>query len=308
MTDVADPENRTRRSRRALSSDAAAFAEDRRLGMLHLRLGGLALARAELEDLHRRGALDTATLAGLAEARWRSGDLEAAAAAAASHLAGGGMAPIALVIAAEGAAATGRPGEARAHVDALGTMSATELEHLFAGMPRRAHWPSAPSAPIGPPDTLFGVDGAGRPGAGSATATNRVAAGPISSDGVVSPDGHPVMAGLWGDDESALVDRAASRAPRPPAEPEDELAIAREELGSGNAGEVARGLTRLALVLRLDPTFAPVILDAVGPRREVDALLLRGDACRLLGRHLEAEAAFAAAGRLLDGPGSGQPA
>jgi hypothetical protein len=35
-----------------------------------------------------------------------------------------------------------------------------------------------------------------------------------------------------------------------------------------------------------------MVLDAVHMRREPAAVLLRGDAERLLGRHLEAEAAF----------------
>ena len=42
-------------------------AEDLRLARLHLRLGMLAAARAELEDLEHRGALNNEGLASLAE-------------------------------------------------------------------------------------------------------------------------------------------------------------------------------------------------------------------------------------------------
>jgi hypothetical protein len=42
------------------------------------------------------------------------------------------------------------------------------------------------------------------------------------------------------------------------------------------------------------------VLDAVALRREPTAALVRGDAQRLLGRHLEAEAAFDAAADSLE--------
>ena len=78
-------------------------------------------------------------------------------------------------------------------------------------------------------------------------------------------------------------------------DPIAEVGQAREELGT----KPEQALLRLALVLRADPTLAPAILDAISLRREPAAALLRGDAERLLGRHLEAEAAFdVAAGTL----------
>ena len=49
---------------------------------MHLRLGSLALARAELEALASHGILDDDGLLDLAEARWRTGDLPAAGEAA----------------------------------------------------------------------------------------------------------------------------------------------------------------------------------------------------------------------------------
>jgi hypothetical protein len=278
---------------------AADLAEDRRLATLHLRLGDLALARAELEDLHRRAALDAPGLADLAEARWRSGDLDGAEAAASDHLVAGGSRPIAHAIAAEAATAAGRPGEARVHVEALGPVDTEALEHLFAGMPRRAFWPSAPNAPIEPPDTMFGVDRRRAPDR-RRPASERLVAAPMRRPEPLPTADQPETARLWGDDEPGLVDPAAAR-PRPAA-PAEELARAREELASGDPAASARGLARLSLVLRLDPALAADVLGALGHGRDAATMLVRGDACRLLGRTLEAEAAFAAAARALDEP------
>jgi hypothetical protein len=279
---------------------AADLAEDRRLATLHLRLGELALARAELEDLHRRAALDAPGLADLAEARWRSGDLHAAEAAARDHLAAGGSRPIARAIAAEAATAAGRPGEARVHVEALGPMDAEALEHLFAGMPRRAFWPSAPNAPIEPPATMFGLDRARGPGRGR-PAAERLTAAPSPHADAPPPVDHPQMARLWTDDEPSLVDPGVA-ARRRPAAPAEELARGREEMASGDPAASARGLVRLSLVLRLYPALAADVLGALGHGRDAATMVVRGDACRLLGRTLEAEAAFAAAARALDDP------
>lgn len=207
--------------------------------------------------MFRRGDLDEEGLADLAEARWRTGDIDAAAAAAAEHLALGGTRPISLVIAAEAAAVTGRPGEAEAHVAALRGATAGTLDELFAGIPRHAVWPAAAGSPGGTPDAPIGPE----------------------------PDA-----------------RAARRAPARPVSISDELSRAREELGSTVPGAAARGVARLALVLHQDPALAPAVLKALEHRRDAAALLVRGDAYRLLGRHLEAEAALAAAGRALDAP------
>ncbi|HYN70582.1 MAG TPA: hypothetical protein VEX41_10280, partial [Candidatus Eisenbacteria bacterium] len=56
--------------------------DDVRLARIHLRLGMLSIARAELEDLERRAALGRRDQAVLAEARWRTGEAGGAAAAA----------------------------------------------------------------------------------------------------------------------------------------------------------------------------------------------------------------------------------
>ena len=277
----------------AAAMHAAATREDRRLATLHLRLGGLFLARAELEDLRRRGELDASGLAELAEARWRGGDLNGAADAAAEHLAAGGSRAISRVIAAEAAAASGHPVEARQHVEALGVVDGVALDRIFGGMPRRAFWPSAPNAPVGI-DELAAEQ---RAASDTRPAWSRMG----GSDGGRLSDGQPTMAGLW-DDEPSMGNRQAARSPSKSAEPAEELARARDELESEDAEHIARGLARLALVLRLDPMLAPAVLDAVGQRREATALLLRGDAYRLVGRRLEAEAAFGAAARALERP------
>jgi len=306
--DISGRPKRPVRSRRASSpvtEVAASLAEDRRLAALHLRLGDLALARAELEHLHVQAKLDTAGLADLAEARWRSGDLESAAAAAADHLAAGGARPIARVIAAEAAAIAGRPGEARAQVDALGAVGAEEIEVMFAGMPRHAFWPFAPNVPVGPPDTLFGADRVRRSRSGPVVMGERDAA--VAAGRAEGPSPEPAMAGLWGDDETPTSAPASAAEARSAESPAESFARARLELGSANAAEADRGLARLALVLRLDPTLAPAVLDALGPRRDVAALLLRGDAYRLLGRRLEAEASLSATAQALDAPDSRRP-
>jgi hypothetical protein len=312
---------------------------DVRLAWLHLRLGMLAPAAAELEELHHRGALDRDGLAALAEVRWRTGNLDAAGEAARAHRAAGGVEPIATIVAAEAAAAAGDVATARQLVDGLRRLDAATLDALFAGMPRKASWPAAPSEPApvsstaarssGPATAAEPGAGLGVGGAGSAPVTGQ---GPTNATRSV-PGPSEVMAltpELWpagsGSEPEAASTGAgggtaaagspaarATRAgpgspvipagrwveparPRGHADPDAELQLAREELD----GAPERGLLRLALVLRLDPTLAPDVLDALRLRREPLAALLRGDAERLVGRHLEAEAAFADAAESIE--------
>lgn len=301
-------------------------ADQIRLARLHLRVGLLALALAELEDLERRHLLSGADRALLAEARWRTGDTDGAADAARAHLDAGGSEPVVICIAAEAAAADGRPGEARSLMDRLGLPDAATLDALFAGMPRRAFWPSAPAEPT-EADTLFGEapgsgDRAGRP-ARPERGTPRVEstrsavapAGPAPRTSAISGPAEVLEAtsqGLWPDvpavgvgdagvagdagaDLAATGAGASTRqrtsAPSFHQDPVVELALARQEL----AAHPDRAMLRLALILRIDPTLAPAVLDAILVRTEPAAVILRGDAQRLLGRHLEAEAAFASA-------------
>src|SRR3954469_2097220 len=86
---------------------------DRRLAAVHLRMGQLELARAELEALAGAGQLDDDGLLALSEARWRTGDLTGAGEAAQGCLAGGGGTPGGVGLAAEAAPAVGKPAEAR---------------------------------------------------------------------------------------------------------------------------------------------------------------------------------------------------
>jgi tetratricopeptide (TPR) repeat protein len=226
---------------------------DVRIARVHLRLGQLTLARAELEDLNRRELLDAASLAALAEARWRTGEVALAADAAQAHIDAGGTDDVALCIAAEAAAVDGRPDDARALMERLPASDPVALDALFAGMPRRAFWP----------------------------------AGPVDRSPVV--DETPTQ---------AYRNLAAERRTKGQLDPTAELSRARAELDS----RPDRAFLRLALVLRHDPTLAPLVLAALHLRREPAAALLRGDAQRLLGRHLEAEAAFDAAAESLEAP------
>jgi len=288
-----------------------------RLARLHLRVGMLVLARSELEDLERRGLLDAAVRSSLAEARWRSGDMEDAAAAARAHLDAGGDDPVALCIAAEAAAADGRPGEARALIDQLGPPDAATLDALFAGMPRRAFWPSIGGDPM-TTETLFGdagdlADASRRERQGPPS--DRRAAPRAASTSREQPGSSPTVRtvpgprevfestdpGLW-PEGAAVAEDAHGTGPSLDIDPLLELAQAREELST----DAERGLVRLSLVLRIDPTLAPAVLDAISLRREPAAELIRGDAQRLLGRHLEAEAAFARTADWLDHPAAGK--
>ena len=288
-----------------------------RLAVLHLRIGMLVLARSELEDLERRGLLDALGRAWLAEARWRSGDMEDAATAARAHLDAGGDDPVALCIAAEWAAAEGRPGEARALIDRLGPPDAATLDALFAGMPRRAFWPSIGGDPT-TTETLFGEAShlveAGRhdrqgPTERRAplqeTSADRDQTGSSSSVRTV-PGPREVFEstdpGLWPEGAAAAEGAHPGTGPSLDIDPLLELAQARAELST----DAERGLVRLSLVLRIDPTLAPAVLDAISLQREPAAELIRGDAQRLLGRHLEAEAAFARTADWLDHPATGK--
>lgn len=233
---------------------AQAHADDIRIARVHLRLGQLTLARAELEALHARDKLDPMTLATLAEARWRTGDAAAAAQAAQTHLDAGGSDDIALCIAAEAAAVDGRPDDARAFMDRLPASDAAALDALFAGMPRRAFWPAGPvernPVTVDPPTEVYRQS--------FVTQTERRKKGGF--------------------------------------DPNAELTRARAELEA----KPEKAFLRMALVLRHDPALAPLVLAALNLRREPAAALLRGDAQRLLGRHIEAEAAFDAAADSLE--------
>lgn len=320
-TPAADPGGASSASARAAVASQA--ADDVRLARVHLRLGQLTLARAELEDLLRRDLLDAASLASLAEARWRTGEGAAAADAAQAHIDAGGTDAVALCIAAEAAAAEGRPADARALMDLLGASDAVSLDVLFAGMPRRAVWPAGPvdrsdldelrregSRDMAPgrrqrPPT--------RPAAAGGMGLEHDAGAAVDARAIPGPREVLEAAGAWKGRSSRSVtptsgqvvarsdargSHTGERRMKGQLDPAAELARAHAELES----RPDRAFLRLALVLRHDPTLAPMVLETLHLRREPTAALLRGDAQRLLGRHLEAEAAFDAAAESLEVP------
>jgi hypothetical protein len=295
-------------------SNADALRHDLRIARVHLRLGQLTLARAELEDLLARDALDTPGLAALAEARWRTGEGVLAADAALAHLEAGGSDDVALCIAAEALAADGRSTEARELMDRLPVADATRLDALFAGMPRRAFWPAGPVDRSDLDDlrreaearTAYGRRAAagGRNGGGTTGAERRTVPGPRE---VLEATGDTA----WQEAVRRSHEETQVYTSRPPAErparrrrakgqldPVAELARARVELDSSPE----QAMLRLSLVIRHDPTLAPTVLEVLRLRREPMAALVRGDAQRLLGRELEAEAAFDAAAESLEVP------
>ena len=81
-------------ARRTVDADGDR-SSDLALARLHLRLGSLGLARAELEGMAGSGVLDDEGLVDLAEARWRTGDLAGAGEAASAALAAGNEAVVA---------------------------------------------------------------------------------------------------------------------------------------------------------------------------------------------------------------------
>jgi hypothetical protein len=254
-----------------------------RIARLHLRMGSLSLARAELEAYAGRGALDEDALADLAEARWRTGDLAGAGEAAAALLETGRPDPLSMVIAAEAVAAQGRPGEAR-------RLAARALEHLgapldqvFAGIARSSIWPSDPLA-----------------GARPAPPAMVESEGPASS--VAGED-------VPGADARSVAPASVAPASVSPASVGASAAVADAAvvLAAGMAaldrGAVAPAVTALGLAMRLDPSAAGLVLAALGsgPWDDPALALLAGDALAELGRETEARAVWAAAAAAAEG-------
>jgi hypothetical protein len=109
-----------------------------RLARIHLRTGSLTTARAQLESLAGRNQLDTAGTLDLAEARWRTGDLQGAGDAAGVYLAANGGEALGLVIAAEAASLGIREAEARGYMEQARLRTLTSFDAIFAGIPRRS--------------------------------------------------------------------------------------------------------------------------------------------------------------------------
>ena len=264
------------------------------LARAHLRLGSLTLARAELEALDASGRLDTDGMLDLAEARWRTGDLVAADAAANTVLATDEPGPLALLIAAEAAAVDGRPGEARRLASRAIELAGGSIDALFAGMPRAGVWPTDAAEPAPIAGTLFhretGNWSVTTPPGERAQATAGFEGVPVAV--VAAPRGPEVgyatttTLTLWGGDAGSEIEAASQ------PEPTEELQAARAALANGALDEAA---LRFSLALRAAPALAPAILEATGGARSAALILVRGDAYRSLGHEMESRQAYAVA-------------
>jgi hypothetical protein len=274
---------------------------DLALARAHLRLGSLALARTELEILAGVGELDGPGRVDLAEVRWRTGDLVRAGEAATEALAVFGDEPVALVIAAESAAALGRPNEARRLAMRAMDVLGGPVDAIFAGMPRSAVWPADAAEPPPTTATLFQQEPIAAPARRVGDSDTLVASTlrASTSDPVTGgqPSRSPVTPGFW--DVDAGVEPVAPEVP----DPAEELEAAARALGAGALDEAA---LRFALTLRLAPALAPAVLEAtegvagrgsvVGSSPAGPALsVVRGDAFRLVGLEMEARRAYAMA-------------
>ncbi len=241
---------------------AGSAVAEARIAQLHLRVGMLGLARAELETLAARGSLDVPALADLAEVRWRTGDLVGAGEAADAHLQAGGEELVALCVAAEAAATAGRAADARELAVRALSRGRDRLDDVFAGQPRSAIWP--------PDAAREGLSA--RPGTGAPDA--------------IAPAGAPSVGP--GAAPSAELDDVQSR-------------IARGDV-EGTATRLALILRDRPVLAPAVLAVADEALRVAGPGPEAAALhVARGDAYRLMGRETLASEAFRQASRALRG-------
>jgi tetratricopeptide (TPR) repeat protein len=254
------------------------------LAHAHLVLGSHALARSELEALFGLGLLDPQALADLAEVRWRTGDLTGAGEAASAALLDDAEYPVALVIAAEAAAALGRPSEARRLALRAMACATGSIDSIFAGMPRSAVWPADADEPPPTAPTLFdrapqpGGRPSGRPEGGGSRAGDAVAG---RAPAQVAPI--PVTRGFWDEDGPETPDEEEQ------PDPAAELERGRAALVAGRLDEA---VLRLGIALRLAPALAPAILEATAGARSPSLVIVRGDAYRLAGHEAEAREAY----------------
>jgi hypothetical protein len=256
------------------------------LAHAHLRLGSLALARAELEILSGRGALDTAGQVDLAEARWRTGDLTGAGTAASTAMGAGAEPPIVLAIAAEAAAALGRPNEARRLANRAMEILAGPLDGLFAGMPRSGVWPADLAEPAPTAGTMFHHEPPPGPSRRAGDAEGDVVALRAKAEERHDLGGSALTLGFWDGDGSG-----DALGPDQP-DPAGEVEAARAALVAGALDDAT---LRFALALRLAPALAPAVLEATDGVSTPPMSVVRGDAYRLVGLETEARRAYAAA-------------
>jgi hypothetical protein len=250
---------------------------DLAVARLHLRLGSLSLARAELETLAGRDGLDEDGIIDLAEVRWRTGDIAGANEAALARLETDPDNVIALVIAAEAQADLGRPSEARRLAGRALTRSDGPIDAIFAGMPRSSIWPIDPGAPPEPAGELF-ADLPRPPGGHLFTPAPPVDESVETSDLTGPPTaGEATGSSLW----EAHAETIAPILP----DSAELMARSRAALDADRPGQAAAGL---ALALRGEPSLAPTILDLLAGRQEPVLALVRGDANRIVGHEAEA--------------------
>ncbi len=243
------------------ATPSAASLSEARLARVHLRVGMFGLARAELETLAARGALDVPALADLAEVRWRTGDLVGAGEAADAYLEAGGDELVAVCVAAEAAAAAGRMADARNLAARVLARGRDRLDDLFAGQPQSNIWP----AELRP----------GNPSLGRPESTPGIAPPPAGAPAAAlhgSGDLADVEARLARGDLAGTATRLALLLRRRPALAPAVLAMADEALRMVSPGAEAASIH-----------------------------LVRGDAYRLMGRETLAAEAFQQASRALHG-------
>lgn len=273
---------------RIVDQDSDERAADLVLARLHLRLGSLGLARAELETMAGRNALDEEGIRDLAEIRWRTGDLAGAGDAATAFLESQPDDVLALVIAAEVQSQLGRPGEARRLAGRALAASPGPIDSLFAGMPRSAVWPVDSGGPMEPAGTLFS-DLESPAASWAAAAAERAASKDRSAEepekgGAGGSTLEAIGPGLWEAQESTI----AHGLP----DPAELLARAKAALDADRPGQAAAGM---ALALRAAPALAPAVLDLIAGRSEPVLALVRGDAHQIVGHGAEAMRDYAAA-------------
>jgi hypothetical protein len=259
------------------------------IARLHLRLGSLSLARAELEVMAGKDGLDDEGIIDLAEVRWRTGDLAGAGEAAAARLETHPDDVIALVIAAETQADLGRPSEARRLAGRALTRYDGPIDPIFAGMPRSSIWPTDPGAPPEPAGELFD-DLPQSPGGHLFAPALRPEESDERTERSDRPtDGEAYGPSLW----EAHTDTIAPTVPNSA----ELLARARVALDVGRPGQAAAAL---ALALRAEAALAPTVLDLIAGRSEPVLALVRGDANRIVGHEAEALRDYATAVAAID--------
>jgi hypothetical protein len=266
----------------ASAMDADERGADLVLARIHLRMGSLGLARAELEGLAGRNGLDDEGIRDLAEVRWRTGDLPGAGEAADAYLESRPDDVLCLVIAAELHASLGRPGEARKLAGRALTKSNEPVDRIFAGMPRSPIWPIDPGAEVEPIGTLFtDLPALAWPEIGLPTERPTEAS---ADDEPPATPAVPEGPGLWDAHGGALAAVLPSAA--------ELLARSRAAVEAGRPGQAAAGL---ALALRAEPALALPVLELLAGRQEPVLALVRGDAHRIVGHEAEAMRDYSAA-------------